>query len=239
MATALYRAIAEWTTSQSTDQVTNQLTVIKQLLADEWLDVNSWLTNPHGWTALHKAVADDRADIIKLLLTHPDIDVEERGDYRLTAFHLACRLGYQDCILTLLGDRRVDFNNENTARRIFFECLIKQGQLNIIKWWIANCRLPHNRVTDWLLRGGCCYHRELDRDWLTKDNETNPKVECKRVDCKTDLTVRQEADYQCKTLDVVNCWMCMAKISRIQWALAVGWVIEAVCYRPETDQTSH
>lgn len=54
--------------------------------------------------------------VVKLLLQDPDIDINGKDAQGLTALFRACQEGHNDVILTLLGDRRVETNTQDTVR---------------------------------------------------------------------------------------------------------------------------
>ena len=69
-------------------------------------DVN-W-RNSFGWTPLYRACFRNRSDIVKELLKYnPKLNQQTDGDGE-TAVHIACRLGYLDCVKLLLATGQCD-----------------------------------------------------------------------------------------------------------------------------------
>ena len=57
-----------------------------------------------GYSAIHLLAASTRADLMELLLKHPDIDIKVRTDWGDTALQIASRVGYyDDRTMKLLG----------------------------------------------------------------------------------------------------------------------------------------
>ena len=60
-----------------------------------------------GWTALHKACWNNRAEVVTVLLKHnPLINQQDRWEY--TPMHDACGRGYIDCVKSLLATGQCD-----------------------------------------------------------------------------------------------------------------------------------
>ena len=80
------------------------------------LDVN-WVSGKDDWTALHFAANRGDDDIVKMLLAHPDIDVNA-ADYRgRPPISLACEEGELSVVKLLLEDARVDAALEDYGNR--------------------------------------------------------------------------------------------------------------------------
>ena len=60
-----------------------------------------------GWTALHVASYDNRAEIVKVLLKHHPLINQQDGLSR-TPLHFACWRGYLDCVKLLLATGQCD-----------------------------------------------------------------------------------------------------------------------------------
>ena len=59
-----------------------------------------------GQPLLHLAVAGGHADVVRLLLSHPDLQVNRTDSAGLTGLHLACSQG-RDKIVRILGGKTV------------------------------------------------------------------------------------------------------------------------------------
>jgi len=111
----------------------------------------------HGWTALHKAIAEGYDRIVSLLLAHSEINVNQRDSddvHGQTPFHWACFSGMTSCARLLLEDARVgNLNEPNNEGYTPLWNAASGGYLDVIKWWIASGRdmdlgQPGNERTD-------------------------------------------------------------------------------------------
>ena len=100
-------------------------------------DVN--VVDDDGWTALHIAVHGQRRDLARLLLEHPDIDVNARNRWRSTPLMLAASSGNLDIVECLLRHpmTQVDLQAEYYGRTALIETAVK-GHAHI-----ARCLVSH------------------------------------------------------------------------------------------------
>ena len=54
---------------------------------------------------------------MRILLARDDLDIAATGDFGDTALHLACMIGYADCVALLGKDRRMTSNIINIKNR--------------------------------------------------------------------------------------------------------------------------
>ena len=103
----------------------------------ETTDVN--VVDGDGWTALHIAVHGQRRDLTRLLLEHPDIDVNARNKWRSTPLMLAASSGNLDMVESLLRHpmTMVDLQAEYYGRTALIETAVK-GHAHI-----ARCLVCH------------------------------------------------------------------------------------------------
>ena len=86
------------------------------LLSDNpGLNVN-W-GNSTGRTALHQAAERGHARVVKVLLAHPDIDVNRTDKYRQTPLLFDCYEVHLSVTQLLLKDPRLDVTLDDTNRR--------------------------------------------------------------------------------------------------------------------------
>jgi len=91
-------------------------------------------------TLLHYACDNgSRSAAIRLLLAHPDIDVNVKTKDGATPFYLACG-GYPSCARLLLKDSRVKLNEPFKIGYTPLWHAACNGHLDVIKWWIASGR---------------------------------------------------------------------------------------------------
>ena len=100
----------------------------------ETADVNA--ADGDGWTALHIAVHSQHLDLTRLLLEHPDIDVNARNRWKSTPLMLAASGGNLDIVESLLRNPKtmVDLQAEYYGRT----ALIEDGR----KGSCPHCTLP-------------------------------------------------------------------------------------------------
>ena len=110
-----------------------------QLLRDNpGLNVN-WADDVHQMTALRIAAFRNLADIVKALLAHPHINVNQKDKYEDTPFLIGCQDGSMSVVRVLLKDPRVNVTLENG-----FGCT---------PLWLAAQR-RRNEVVEWLIASG-------------------------------------------------------------------------------------
>jgi hypothetical protein len=73
-------------------------------------DLNVNWEDDDSWTALHRATRMNHAEIVKLLLVHPTIDVNIQIHTGLTPFSLGCLTDSVLVVKLLLNDPRVDIS---------------------------------------------------------------------------------------------------------------------------------
>jgi ankyrin repeat protein len=80
------------------------LKVIYQWSGMPWYDVpGHQIRNHNGETALHDSVKKDAVSVVRLLLAHPQLDVNKRNEQGFTALHLACQFASNECVTLLLN----------------------------------------------------------------------------------------------------------------------------------------
>jgi len=145
---------------------------VRSLLEDNpGLDVN-WGDAESRRTALHWASMNGHADVVKLLLGLPAINVNVRSGYGATPFSLGCMEGKVLVVRLLLKDPRVEValadNNGRTPL-----------------WW-ASCNGRHE-VIEWLMASG----RDLgDLDKMSKyrdDDREYSVLEIARMKNQTEV----------------------------------------------------
>ncbi|KAI4122830.1 MAG: hypothetical protein LQ347_006373, partial [Umbilicaria vellea] len=67
----------------------------------------------HGSTPLSQAASNGEDKIVRMLLAHPDIEINVADRLGSTALHSAARWGYDETIKLLLTCRDIDINAVN------------------------------------------------------------------------------------------------------------------------------
>jgi len=78
--------------------------------------------------------------VIRLLLAHPDIDVNVRNSGGITPFDWACYGGRTSCVREMLKDSRVKVNEAIKEGYTPLRQAAYYGHLDVIKCWIASGR---------------------------------------------------------------------------------------------------
>ena len=120
-------------TGGSTAQV---LTLLKD---NPDLDVN-WADDLDQWTALHLASFYGRDEVVKLLLAHPNINVNTLDVSGSTPFSYGCLNGRIPVIQLLLKDPRVDITLADDEGHTPLWWASDSGKHEVIEWLIASGR---------------------------------------------------------------------------------------------------
>jgi len=113
--------------------------VMSRLRNNPGLDVN-WADDEHQMSVLHIASYNHHTAVVKLLLAHPHINVNQQDTYGRTPFSLACAGGHVSVIQLLLNDPRVDvtLSNNYEPTPLWHACY--HGKLEIVESLIASCK---------------------------------------------------------------------------------------------------
>jgi len=104
------------------------------------LNVNWVNDGEHGWTALHTASFNGHLAVVELLLSRPDIEVNQKSSGGHTAFLVACGKGQADCARLLLNDPRVLVNEADDDGCTPLSEAALCDHVEIIQWLIASGR---------------------------------------------------------------------------------------------------
>ena len=69
----------------------------------------------YGWTCLMVAVGRNQTEVVSLLLSHPEIKINEKNTMGLTALHAGCIRGSRDSLDLLLALPGLELNERNNA----------------------------------------------------------------------------------------------------------------------------
>jgi len=116
-------------------------------------DVNYAPENYLAQSVLHIACdTGSSPGAIRLLLAHPDIEVNKKDNFGATPFYWACRYGHLDAVRIMLQDSRVRLN-EPTMEVLAFATPVREaaanGHLAVVKWMLASKReVFHGGIKD-------------------------------------------------------------------------------------------
>jgi len=91
-------------------------------------------------TPLFAACDRDQSAVVKWLLAHPDVNVNEGRFDGATPFYGACKRGSMRSLRLLLGDSRVTPNQRNNDGYSPLVAASEGGFIEVIKLWIASRR---------------------------------------------------------------------------------------------------
>ena len=114
--------------------------VISLLQVNPDFDINWENENDFQWTCLHIAASNGQAEVMKLLLEHPHINVNLKDVEGQTPLLLACCNGHVSVVQLLLKDPRVDITLEDHNGRTPLWVASRNAQQKVIEWLIASGR---------------------------------------------------------------------------------------------------
>jgi len=117
----------------------NDIAETERLFKLPEIDVN-WKHSGADQTALHVACREDNIEIVKMLLLHPDIDVNITDKRGQTPFLIACYQGRTEVVKELLKDGRIDFNKRDHEGGFPLYWAIQDGYLDVVKHLLASGR---------------------------------------------------------------------------------------------------
>jgi len=100
----------------------------------------NWADNVNRWTALHSASRLGHSEVVKTLLTHPHINVNQKDKYGQTPLSRACENGKVTAVWVLLKDPRVDVTLDDLNERTPLWHASHNGHHEVIEWLIASGR---------------------------------------------------------------------------------------------------
>ena len=113
---------------------------VSSLLRDHpEINVN-WSKEGSGWTSLHAASRNGRVEVVKLLLAHPNIDVNMKSSNGNTPFSLGCLCGQVSVVQVLLKDPRVNTTLDDNDGRTPLWYASFNGGIEVVEWLIASSR---------------------------------------------------------------------------------------------------
>ena len=110
---------------------------VSRSLEDPTVDVNRQWDYKKA-TALHIASVRGHCDVVKILLTHPDININARDYFGQTPISIACECNKPSVFRTLLKDRRVDVSLDDNYGRTPLWYASYEGYLEMIECLIAS-----------------------------------------------------------------------------------------------------
>jgi hypothetical protein len=110
---------------------------VKSILNHKRVNVN-WKDVSWQGTPFYLACHYGKKEIVSLLLSHPDVLVNEPRHAGSTPFLSACYHHRIDCAKLLIDDDRVDLNMRNNSGYSPLSVAAQDGSIEIIKYWIAS-----------------------------------------------------------------------------------------------------
>jgi ankyrin repeat protein len=109
---------------------------LKNLLIDKDIDING--KDSYGLTALHKVVSWNQIDLVKILLTHAELNINEKTANKkefigYTALHFAIESRCLQIIDLLLADPRTKLDIVESNNRTFSQFATAIGEIDIVK----------------------------------------------------------------------------------------------------------
>lgn len=105
------------------------------------LDINWAMSNSFASTALHLAADYGQDSIVRILLAHPDINVNPLDNHGATPLFWACRYGNTEVVRLLLQDGRVQAHQANPRTRSTpLREAAANGHADVIRLMIASGR---------------------------------------------------------------------------------------------------
>ena len=120
---------------------------VPELLANPQVDVNS--SSPDRLdTPLHLACRFGRAEVVRLLLRHPAIEVDLGNAGGASPFNIACQEGHRDVADMMLADQRIQPNmvNFRNATPLYKAC--QNGHLDVLDTLLMDRRVEVNTPTE-------------------------------------------------------------------------------------------
>ena len=111
------------------------------------MDLN-WKDEEYTRTAFYRACFFGHADIVRVLLAAPTIEINHRQRQGATAFNIACQEGRLEVVDLLLADSRTDVITPDKllASPFYFAC--QDGHETIVARLLADPRIEVNQLTD-------------------------------------------------------------------------------------------
>jgi len=130
--------------------------LVRYLLTYPEIDVNHVESDLEN-TSLHVSCCDRRVPILKLLLSHRDINVNIQNTWRWTGLHNACRYNHIEIVKELLLDARVDVMIRDELGETARDDAIRErhyGITNILKMmqYTSLLRIPNEALLHDIVR---------------------------------------------------------------------------------------
>ena len=112
-----------------------QASEVSSLLRDHpEIDVN-WGTEETQWTLLHIASRYGHVEVVRLLLAHPDINVNLMNIDGQTPFSRGCLHGHVSIVQVMLKDPRIDVTLDDNYGRTPLWYASRHGKHEVIEWF--------------------------------------------------------------------------------------------------------
>jgi len=117
----------------------NRVDRVKELLRNEAINVNGGY-QMGAVTPLHVACALGHADVVRVLLGHPGVDVNQKSSGGSTPFLFAAANGNVEAVVAMLEDQRAEINQSNLPGATGIWHAASSGHVDVVKWILASGR---------------------------------------------------------------------------------------------------
>lgn len=131
--------------------IKNDCPAVQNYLTKENTDVNKKITMENNMTILHVAVSEQKHQIVKMLLSHPSINVEQPDLFGKTALHYAAANGdYEAC--QMLQQASANSNAQNCAGETPFMKACYFVEKDLLQWMLENVKDLNQSLMDCMNR---------------------------------------------------------------------------------------
>jgi len=117
----------------------NRLERVAELLANDATNVNGGY-QMGAVTPLHVACALGHAEVVRMILSHPAVDVNQKSSGGSTPFLFAAANGNVEAVVAMLEDHRVELNQSNLPGATGLWHAASSGHMDVVKWILASGR---------------------------------------------------------------------------------------------------
>jgi ankyrin repeat protein len=140
------------------------LQTVCKLMEDESVDVN--LSDWVGHTPLFFACRNNKLSVVRTLLKHPNIDVNNRNDKEYCdrfPLYEASKLGHVDVVRELLTSEKLDVNARNSNELTAFIIACSSNEIEVVRELIQHNKIDVNLATELHQKVGFCH---CNQTWL-------------------------------------------------------------------------
>ncbi|MCP4747143.1 MAG: ankyrin repeat domain-containing protein, partial [Desulfobacteraceae bacterium] len=102
-----------------------------------------------GVTLLLWAAEKGHVDVVNALLSHPDMDVNQRNDWGRTPLLVAAENGHIEAVKLLLSHLKIDVNKADRWGRTALSKAVENGHIEAVKLLLSHLKIDVNKADDW------------------------------------------------------------------------------------------